>query len=93
MLNNFKGKISEHLIVTIIILFQGTFLVILNQHFDYINKYSFITKIFNLLYFVLSIIFLKYFWLLKDKVDELNSNPEMDNNAFNFSALNGDDFR
>lgn len=93
MLSNFKEKISEHLIVTIIILFQGTFLVILNQHFDYINKYSFITKIFNLLYFVLSIIFLKYFWLLKDKVDELNSNEEIDNNAFNFSALNGDDFR
>ncbi len=72
MLINNKGKMSEHLIITLIILFQGIFLVILNQHFDYINKYSFLTKIFNLIYLVLSIIFLKYFWFSKSKAEYLN---------------------
>lgn len=90
---NIKGKMREHLIITMIILFQGIFLVILNQHFDYTNKYSFITKIFNLVYLILSIIFLKYFWLQKDKVDKLNSNVETDNNVFNFCQLNSDDFK
>lgn len=86
-------KKSEHLILTVIILCQGIILVILNQHFDYINRYSFTTKIFNLTYLVLSIIFLKYFWLSEDKVDELNSNVEIDNNVFNINKFNSDEFK
>lgn len=76
MLINIKGKINEHLIITIIILLQGIFLVILNQHFDYTNKYSFTIKIFNLIYLFLSIMFLKYFWFSKDKIDEFNNNGD-----------------
>ncbi len=67
MLTNLKGRISEHLVITIIILSQGIFLVILNEYFNYINKYLLITRIFNLIYLVLSIILIKYFWLSKDK--------------------------
>jgi len=88
-----KWKKNEPLIVTILILFQGIILVILNQHFDYINKYSFIIKIFNLIYLVLSIILLKYFWSSKDKIDQLNSNTKRDNNVFNFSTFNSSDFK
>lgn len=93
MLNNIKGKNNVHFIITIVILFQGLFLVILNQHFGYISKYLFITKIFSLTYLVLSLIFLKYFWLSKEQTNQLNSNMENDDNAFNFSTFNSDDLR
>ncbi|MCG9968560.1 hypothetical protein L9W92_10895 [Pelotomaculum terephthalicicum JT] len=72
-----KEKMKEPLILTTIVLSQGIILVILNMYFGYINKYSLITKLLSLIYFSLSIIFLKYFWSLKDEVDELTRNTEM----------------
>lgn len=88
-----KEKMKEPLIVTTIVLSQGIILVILNEYFGYINDYSLITKILSLVYFTLSIIFLKYFWSLKDEIDESIRNAEMNNNEFNFSTLNSGDFK
>jgi len=83
-----KEKMREPLIVTAIVLSQGIILVILNMYLGYTNNYLLITKMLSLTYFVLSIIFLKYFWSLKDKVDESIRNTEMSNNEFNFSTFN-----
>lgn len=85
-----KKKMKEPLIVTTIVLSQGIILVILNLYFGYIDNYSLIPKMFSLVYFILSIIFLKYFWLLKDEMDESIRNAEMDSNASTFNTLNSD---
>ncbi|OPY56085.1 MAG: hypothetical protein A4E55_02227 [Pelotomaculum sp. PtaU1.Bin035] len=89
---NYKRKISEHVIITIIILFQGIFLVILNEYFNYINKYLLITRIFNFIYLVLSIMLLKHFWLSKDK-EEINSFVGIDKNVFNINTLDSNELK
>lgn len=83
-----KEKMREPLIVTTVVLSQGIILVILNMYFGYINNYSLITKIFSLVYFTLSILCLKYFWLLKDEIDKSIRNTEMNNNEFTFGTFN-----
>ncbi|KJS17463.1 MAG: hypothetical protein VR69_05025 [Peptococcaceae bacterium BRH_c4b] len=87
-----KEKMKGPLIVTTIVLFQGIILVILNMYFGYINNHSLITKIFSFVYFTLSIIFLKYFWSLKDEIDESIRSAEMHNNEINFNTFNSGDF-
>ncbi len=86
-----KDKLKEPLIVTAFVLSQGIILVILNMYFGYINDYSLTTKIINLIYFFLSILVLKHFWSLKDEVDVLIRNAEMNNNELRFGAFNSDD--
>ena len=86
-----KRKMTVPLIATITILFQGIILVAINQYFDYINNNSLIIKVLSLLYFTISIIFLKFFWSLKDENDELIRNAGMDNNEF-FDTFNSSDF-
>lgn len=86
-----KEKLKEPLIMTTFVLSQGVILVILNMYFGYINNYSLITKIINLIYFFLSIVILKHFWSLKDEMDELIRNAEMNKSEFNFSTFNIND--
>ena len=88
-----KEKMKVPLIVTTFVLSQGIILVIINLYFGYINNYSLITKILSLVYFTLSVIFLKYFWLLKDEMDESIRNTEINKNEINFSAFNSGEFK
>lgn len=46
-------------LLTFIILFQGVFLALINQHFDYLGNYLFLTKILYIVFFICSILFLK----------------------------------
>jgi len=85
-----KEKMREPLIVTAIVLSQGIILVILNEYLGYMNNYLLVTKILSLVYFTLSIIFLKYFWSLKDEIDESIRDTEMNNNEFNLNTFNSD---
>ena len=86
-----KRKMAVPLIATITVLFQGIILEVINEYFDYTNNNSLIIKILSLLYFTLSIIFLKFFWSLKDENDELIRNAGMDNNEF-FNTFNCREF-
>lgn len=86
-----KEQMKEPLILTTIVLSQGILLVVLNEYFLYISNYSLVTKILSLVYFTLSIIFLKYFWSLKDEIDKSIRNAGMSNNEFNLSTFNSGD--
>ncbi len=88
-----KGKMKVPLIVTTYVLSQGIMLVILNMYFGYLNIDSLITKLLSLIYFSLSIIFLKYFWSQRDEMDESIRNMEMYKNEIGFSAFNGGEFK
>jgi len=50
---------STNLLVTLIILFQGIFLAIINQHLDYLAKYSLFIKLLYIIFFISSVLFLK----------------------------------
>ncbi|MHB1043698.1 MAG: hypothetical protein ACYC0Q_12800 [Eubacteriales bacterium] len=50
---------NPRLLVTLIILFQGVFLFVINQHLDYLGKYSLLIKSLYIIFFISSILFLK----------------------------------
>lgn len=50
---------NSRLLITLIILFQGVFLFVINQHLDYIGKYSLLIKLLYIIFFISSILFLK----------------------------------
>ncbi len=50
---------NVRLLVTLIILFQGIFLAIINQHLDYLREYSLFIKLLSIIFFISSILFLK----------------------------------
>ena len=85
-------KMTVPLVVTAIVLFQGIILLSINEYFIYTNNHSFIIKIFTLVYFTICIIFVKFFWLQKDEIDELIRNAGMDNNEINFNTFNSGNF-
>lgn len=46
-------------LVSLAILFQGTLLFIINQHLDYLGKYTLLIKLLCIIYFIAAILFLK----------------------------------
>jgi len=53
---------KPRLLVTLIILFQGMFLAVINLHLDYFEKYSLLIKLLYIIFFISSILFLKHLY-------------------------------
>ncbi|OPY56083.1 MAG: hypothetical protein A4E55_02225 [Pelotomaculum sp. PtaU1.Bin035] len=47
-----------HLLVTLLILFQGALLFVINEHLNYLGQYSFFFKMLSLIFFISFILFL-----------------------------------
>ncbi|MDF9407805.1 hypothetical protein L7E55_05435 [Pelotomaculum isophthalicicum JI] len=66
--NNVENEYnSANLFVTLIILFQGVFLAVINQHLDYLGKYSFAIKLLCVIFFISSVFFLNEYMVVMDK--------------------------
>lgn len=49
-------------LVTLLILFQGLFLFVINEHLNYLGQYSFLIKLLSIIFFTSSILFLKWLY-------------------------------
>jgi len=53
---------NARLLLTLSILFQGLFLFVINEHLNYLGQYSFFIKLFSLISFISSILFLNFLY-------------------------------
>jgi magnesium-transporting ATPase (P-type) len=66
-------RFAKYFYITVIVLIQGMILVILNQQFDFFNKYLFAIKLFSLFYVVITICLLK---VLLNNINNINKFKE-----------------